>query len=80
MSMCITLFLSVTVMSWLTPATLMPWRVSSLFFLLTVLSSEFELCRVGSIDVESGVLTPSNPVRIAWQDLSLTMLLQGVSL
>lgn len=33
--------------------------------------SEFELCRVGSIDVESGVLTPSSPVRIAWQDLSL---------
>ena len=34
--------------------------------------SEFELCRVGRIDVESGVLTPSNPVRIAWQDLSLS--------
>lgn len=32
---------------------------------------EFELCRVGVVDVESGVLTPSNPVRIAWQDLSL---------
>lgn len=32
---------------------------------------EFELCRVGVVDVETGVLTPSNPVRIAWQDLSL---------
>lgn len=33
--------------------------------------SEFELCRVGTIDIESGVLSPINPVRIAWTDLTL---------
>lgn len=33
--------------------------------------SEFELCRIGSIDVESGVLSPAAPVRIAWRDVNL---------
>lgn len=33
--------------------------------------SEFELCRVGSVDVETGVITPSAPVRVAWRDVTL---------
>lgn len=33
--------------------------------------SEFELCRVGSIDVDSGVIEPCAPVRIAWRDVNL---------
>lgn len=32
---------------------------------------EFELCRVGSVDVETGVISPCPPVRIAWKDLAL---------
>lgn len=30
---------------------------------------EFELCRVGSIDIETGVVQPCAPVRIAWRDV-----------
>lgn len=33
--------------------------------------SEYELCRVGVIDVETGVLESTPAVRVAWQDLAL---------
>lgn len=29
---------------------------------------ENELCRIGDIDIESGVLTPCAPVRVAWRE------------
>lgn len=28
---------------------------------------EYELCRVGSIDIESGVVEPCPPVRLIWE-------------
>lgn len=29
---------------------------------------EYELCRVGKISIESGVITPENPVRLVWSN------------
>lgn len=33
--------------------------------------SESELCRVGSIDIESGVITTEPPVRLTWEEESV---------
>lgn len=30
--------------------------------------AEYELCRVGSIDIETGVVNAENPVRLIWND------------
>lgn len=32
--------------------------------------SEFELCRIGSIGLETGVVTPIDIVRVAWPDVA----------
>ena len=29
---------------------------------------EYELCRVGKISIETGVITPENPVRLVWEE------------
>lgn len=29
---------------------------------------EYELCRVGSISIETGVITSENPVRLIWEE------------
>ena len=29
---------------------------------------EFEICRIGSISIESGVLEPCSPVRLVWEN------------
>lgn len=31
--------------------------------------NEFELCRIGSIDLESGINTPCGTIRIAWSEV-----------
>lgn len=30
--------------------------------------TEIELCRIGSIDIESGTIEPQNVIRIAWKE------------
>lgn len=30
------------------------------------LTTEYELCNVGSIDIDSGTIYPHDPVRVAW--------------
>lgn len=40
--------------------------------------AEYELCRVGSIDIESGVIEPCSPVRLIWvEDNSNTPTVQA---
>lgn len=42
---------------------------------------ECELCRIGTIDIESGELTPCSPIRIAWtvEPLPVTPQVQPVN-
>lgn len=42
--------------------------------------SDYELCHVGSIDVESGVLTTVPPVRVPWSSPALSASLENQSL
>lgn len=30
--------------------------------------AEYELCRVGSVDIETGVIDPCSPVRLIWEE------------
>lgn len=39
--------------------------------------SEYELCKIGSISVETGTIKPQPPLRINWMDAALNSLPQG---